>query len=81
MENQMRKIDLIRARALAATLENIEYLNKVADDLSSSREPETAIVINGWSIDIDTSELRAFVNSQINSKAIDIELQFGLDAR
>lgn len=81
METQMRKIDLIRARALAATLENIEYLDRVADELSSSRKPETTIVINGCIIDIDTSELRAFVNAQINSKAIDIELQFGLDAR
>lgn len=77
----MRKIDLVRARKMVSILETLELLHIVLDDLDKTREPNSEIVINRYCIDIDTVELRAFVNDQINSKAMDFELQFGLDAR
>jgi len=77
----MKRIDLIKARKLANILENLEMLNTVSDNISSSREPFEEIVINGYCIEIDRDELMRFVNEQINSKILDVELEFELDAR
>lgn len=76
----MKKINLIQARKLANTLQNIEYLETISDNLSSCRNPEYEFIVNGYAVDIDTDELKEFISSQIKSKRRDIEMEFGLDA-